>query len=307
VTTATQTRPKTRKTILATVARFAHVSVRDVEAAVKDPGSVTSDVLAVVREAAQEVGFDMAAARPRRKTARPPEDGLPRTRSGLRKLDPKPLVEQGRRQAGDALAEVLAAAAQVDKVTAPGTKATEAEFYRSAAAKEAWMAVLERASRMVDATDTEIAQLRPRRDGAMLSLFLLDGKRGVDQAAGLSPTTWYDMRRDALSPVDGVGTLTAEQRADLARWCGVKHVPDAEKVIARVAPKILILNGYREEAFAVQKGAALHLHGMLGVPEPEIRDVTGRSEDTFWQWRHQESERRKKLRRTEEAERGKAS
>jgi predicted component of type VI protein secretion system len=156
VTTATQTRPKTRKTILATVARFAHVSVRDVEAAVKDPGSVTSDVLAVVREAAQEVGFDMAAARPRRKTARPPEDGLPRTRSGLRKLDPKPLVEQGRRQAGE-LAELLAAAARSIRST-PGN---DSEFYRSAAAKEAWMAVLERASRMVESADEELEQLRP--------------------------------------------------------------------------------------------------------------------------------------------------
>lgn len=289
---ATQTAPS--KATIADVARFAHVSVQDVEAAAKNPASVTSETLAVVREAAQEVGFDLTVRQPRRRAPRAPRDPNT-TRSGLRKLNPRQLTEQGRKQAVAELADAVAATRAHDGVTAPGTKASDAEIKAAAAARDAWMELLRQASRLVDAADGEIGDLRERRDAAMLSLFFYQGKRGVDQAAGLSPTTWYEMRSEALGIKD-MGGLTREDRERLARQPKVKEVPDeprvkevpdAEQVIADTAPKVLTLTGYREVAFAQQKRAALYLHGILGVTEPEIREVTGRSEDTFWQWRHQ--------------------
>lgn len=240
------------------------------------------------------------------RTPRAPRDPNT-TRSGLRKLNPRPLMEQGRKQARDELADLIKAAGFVAGVAAPGSKATDAEIEAAEAAKATWMELLGRASRMVEAADVEIDALRTRRDAAMLSLFFYGGKRGVDQAAGLSPTTWYEMRSKALGVKD-MRDLTREDRERIARQRKVKEVPDAEQVIADVAPKVLIRTGYREGAFSEQKRAALHLHGILGVTEPEIREVTGRSEDTFWQWRHQDQkehrEARAELRRQAEQARG---
>jgi hypothetical protein len=197
------------------------------------------------------------------------------TRSGLAVLDPKPHLEQGRADVDAQIGDVTA------RAQAEGTK-------------DAWLALLRATTAILDKVDSEVATVRPQRDNAMLTLDLLDRRRGVNQAAGIGETTFREMRQGALGTKKLQG-LTARQKADRARRRGLRRVPNAEGVLAEVAPKVLVLNARRERAGELRRTASLAAHA-AGMTAAEFVEVTGLSEARLWQWHAEEQKRRKAVR-----------